>query len=85
MKFYASLIGPLRGYYLELPKEITSTVQGRLAMNTSRLSDMYFEVYTEEKTLELIDDYGGARLPMLQGVLDYKYELVFPHGHSDQS
>lgn len=78
MRFYASLTGPLRGYYLELPAEINSTVKGRAAMLSSQFGrELWCEVYTEEVVDAMIDDYGGAKLPILPGgMLNYDYHAV---------
>ena len=76
MHFYAALTGPLRGYYLELPLEIDSTVKGRAAMRTSALKDLWCDIYSAAEVDELIDTHGGARIPILQGVLEYDYHSV---------
>lgn len=74
MKLYASLIGPLLGYYYPMPKEFESHTDPELvfrkALSSSRLKTLWHSIYSEAETLGQIDTFGGKILePMAP--LDY--------------
>lgn len=77
MRYYASLIGPLRGYYLELPKEIDTHIKARVAASTGLNPELWCSVISEARVNALIDDHGGAKLPLLPGAfLNYDWSAV---------
>lgn len=63
MKNYASLVGPLLGVYYPLPDELDTELLQRLAMNSSRLSKIWYSVYTEAEVDRQITEFGGTKLP----------------------
>lgn len=72
MKHYASLIGPLLGCYYELPTE--DPLKNRIAMQTSRLKNLWHHIYTEDEVNHQIEMFGGIKLPKLP--LDYDSTTV---------
>lgn len=78
MKLYASLTGPLLGLYLPAPAEIQTEDQFRVALNTSRLKNLWCSVYDKEQTNESIARWGGQILPdKFSRQLDYDHVKVF--------
>lgn len=72
---YASLIGPLLGIYYPLPFE--DEEKNRLALNTSRLKNLWCRVYSEEEVNRQIKSFGGIKLPVSQASnLDYDSAAV---------
>lgn len=63
MQYYASLIGPLFGLYYPLPPDLENEELMRVALNTSRLKDLWCSIYTKEETERQIGKYGGLILP----------------------
>lgn len=64
MKYYASLIGPLRGVYYPLPDELASEGKRRMAMNTCRLKDMWHSIYlAADVQRQALDFYDSVVLP----------------------
>jgi len=59
-KFYASLVGPLLNVYYPLP--FRNDTLNRIALNTSKLKDLWHAIYDEKKVNENILLFGGIKL-----------------------
>lgn len=57
---YASLTGPLVGLYFPLPSK--SEEENRIALNQSKLQNLWCSIYTEKEVNEHIKKYGGQKL-----------------------
>lgn len=77
MKRYASLTGPLIGLYYPIPAEMTSGIEERVALNTSKLKSLWCSIYDEKEVDRQIAEFGGVKLPdKLARSLDYDaYEV----------
>ncbi len=76
--YYASLIGPMRGAYYPLPQLHGHTIEARAearraALTTSKLRNLWANIFTEEDVDRQIKEYGeGFKLPHLMAArLDY--------------
>jgi len=75
MKLYASLVGPLLGLYYPLPFEDETIC--RLALQTSRLANLWCAVYPEDEINDHITKWGGIKLDdSYSKRLDYDSSIV---------
>lgn len=75
IKNYASLTGPLLGFYYPLPFDDHDVCV--CAMNTSRLASLWGGIYRSSDVDRLIQEFGGEKLPdRVAQLLDYDSHVV---------
>lgn len=73
---YTSLTGPLRGLYYRLPQELgTDESVLRIALNSSKLRDLWCAIYTWDEVAANISQFGGQIFD-IPHQLDYDYEAM---------
>lgn len=83
-KFYASLVGPFLGYYA-LIEEAEDHNEAALMCNTDRrMKSLWCSIYTESKTDELIEKYGGQKIELCKNGLNYDVRALWDYRTSMQ-